>query len=678
MEEKIRAARMKATLLYPYLTTALLSITMHESNEVPTMAVTMSGKLMWNPDFIAKLSINEIAAVLVHEIWHLLRMHGERAPADENMHGVWNIACDCLLPGSLINTPFGYCPIEKIRPGDLILGYANSVVPSTVIAVHVKRTNTKPAVEVTCDSDTIYTTYDHKFATENGYERIWSQKSSAKVLRLRESLYLRTPQTVYCSRDGSFAWKTFSKHPVVHEITWYLRNASNGKTEELLHIYDPSRERDSLPCGTNRWRRDDNNRSKVQFKERENLLPATDLYIQHEYRSGHLAKGTSVQCGTCGKCKPRTMLENVSRRDRTAKCYHKKNRAISCCEEEAQFATERMDRLAFITAAKGQAEPSYATNLQGDPGAEYKSAVGKEVSTPAEVVFDIETTTGNFFANGFLVHNCAINDSLSGLPQDCVYPSTFRMEDHLTEEEYYEQLLKLPRIEVFIKGVGSGDCGSGARGGDKESGPLTKLDKTLIAKYTAEQIKACGNVPYDVARWAESVLNPKIPWDRELRSRFLSSAARAIGKTDFTYSKGSRRAACTKAILPGMVSYKPKVALIIDTSGSMSEKELSMCLAEVKGLLRALASRVTVYVADATVHSKNSVASIGEIKLMGGGGTDMGFAIREADKDRPDIIVVLSDFYTPWGDKPRAEVIGVCIGGSIEGAPSWMKAIKVE
>jgi len=367
MEEKIRAARMKATLLYPYLTTALLSITMHESNEVPTMAVTMSGKLMWNPDFIAKLSINETAAVLVHEIWHLLRMHGERAPADENTHGVWNIACDC-----------------------------------------------------------------------------------------------------------------------------------------------------------------------------------------------------------------------------------------------------------------------------------------------------------------------AINDSLRGLPQDCVYPSTFRMEDHLTEEEYYEQLLKLPRIEVFIKGVGSGDCGSGARGGDKESGPLTKLDKTLIAKYTAEQIKACGNVPYDIERWAESVLNPKIPWDRELRSRFLSSAARAIGKTDFTYSKGSRRAACTKAILPGMVSYKPKVALIIDTSGSMSEKELSMCLAEVKGLLRALASRVTVYVADATVHSKNSVASIGEIKLMGGGGTDMGFAIREADKDRPDIIVVLSDFYTPWGDKPRAEVIGVCIGGSIEGAPSWMKAIKVE
>jgi predicted metal-dependent peptidase len=62
---------------------------------------------------------------------------------------------------------------------------------------------------------------------------------------------------------------------------------------------------------------------------------------------------------------------------------------------------------------------------------------------------------------------------------------------------------------------------------------------------------------------------------------------------------------------------------------------------------------------DAAVHHVERLFRPDQIKaLYGGGGTDMGVGLERALADGHDLIVVLTDGYTPWpGSPPRARVV---------------------
>ena len=110
----------------------------------PTLAVTYDGILWWSPKFVAGLSADELAAVLIHEAMHIALKHGERAAAmgvvpDPTVEGftrarLWNHAADacineeirkfttlpkingnpCIYPESL-NQPPGLSTEERFR-----------------------------------------------------------------------------------------------------------------------------------------------------------------------------------------------------------------------------------------------------------------------------------------------------------------------------------------------------------------------------------------------------------------------------------------------------------------------------------------------------------------------------------------------------------------------------------
>lgn len=69
------------------------------------------------------------------------------------------------------------------------------------------------------------------------------------------------------------------------------------------------------------------------------------------------------------------------------------------------------------------------------------------------------------------------------------------------------------------------------------------------------------------------------------------------------------------------------------------------------------------------------------IELLGGGGTDMGIGIRAAidDAQRPDVVVVLTDGYTPWPENPpgRPVVVGLLGGGEDVPKPPWWATVIV-
>ncbi|MEU9942171.1 vWA domain-containing protein [Streptomyces lavendulae] len=135
--EKLFAARLCAVRARPYLATALFALHVVESQRVPTMAVDRHWRCYASPGFVERTPVEELAAVWVHEVSHLLRDHhgrcdrlaregGQAGPAERLR---MNIAADCEINddafGDGLVTPGGAVTPETLglSPGELMEDY---------------------------------------------------------------------------------------------------------------------------------------------------------------------------------------------------------------------------------------------------------------------------------------------------------------------------------------------------------------------------------------------------------------------------------------------------------------------------------------------------------------------------------------------------------------------------
>jgi predicted metal-dependent peptidase len=312
-----------------------------------------------------------------------------------------------------------------------------------------------------------------------------------------------------------------------------------------------------------------------------------------------------------------------------------------------------------------------------------------------------------------------INDDLvpAGLelPGRPVLPRDLRAEDGLLAEQYFDGIRRAARAAEASGGTGppgrggasrapagagadnpgrSGqwlDCGSGADGiprpGQGEGG-LPRWLADLLRRQVAQDVithgKQPGTVPAGLLRWAEEFLSPKVNWRAVLAAELRRAIAEVSGAVDYSYRRPSRRSAVAgPVVLPALRRPVPEVAVVCDTSGSMTEDLLAMVLAEVEGLLRALglARQVRVLACDTAVAPAQRVSSARQVQLIGGGGTDMGAGIGAAAalRPRPAVTVVLTDGYTPWPEqapKGMRVVVGL-LGERAPEAPAWARAVRV-
>lgn len=273
-----------------------------------------------------------------------------------------------------------------------------------------------------------------------------------------------------------------------------------------------------------------------------------------------------------------------------------------------------------------------------------------------------------------------INDDFEGVvPDFCIFPEKepFKFKPNLYAEEYYDLLLKkAPKKQTH--------CGSAATG-EKQAyevageGHLSDMEKEIIKKQVArdvlEHVKNKGSVPAGLKRWAEKLVldfDPK----KELSSAIRNCVNWTRGRTDYTYSKPSRRQYFYGNIIaPSMRSPIPSVVVCIDTSGSMSEKDLGMALGIVDKTLKSLNQSCKVITGDTQVEFVKKVTSFKEVDLLGGGGTDMGALVKAAEDLSPDLIIVVTDGYTDWCEKPKAKCV-VALTQENK-APDWAKVVEV-
>ncbi|MFJ9562226.1 VWA-like domain-containing protein [Streptomyces fuscichromogenes] len=255
-----------------------------------------------------------------------------------------------------------------------------------------------------------------------------------------------------------------------------------------------------------------------------------------------------------------------------------------------------------------------------------------------------------------------INDDAYGdglvRPRGAVLPSMLRLDEGGLMEDY----LRLFRLGPLTQDLSWLDCGSGADGGDREwdLGPdgadgLSDQERDGVRFLVAQAITGRpGNAPRGWRRWAEEAFHRPQPW-RELLGAAVRSAASAAGAgEDYSYGRPSRRSAgLPGVVLPSLRRRPPRVSVVIDTSGSVSDAELGSALLEVAAIARAVGGRrdlVSVLSCDAAARTVQPLCRAEGISLVGGGGTDLraGFTRALRTRPAPDVVVALTDGQTPW------------------------------
>ncbi|MBV1850200.1 vWA domain-containing protein [Catellatospora tritici] len=291
-----------------------------------------------------------------------------------------------------------------------------------------------------------------------------------------------------------------------------------------------------------------------------------------------------------------------------------------------------------------------------------------------------------------IAQDCEINDDLLAdglpLPESRVDPKALGLPIGQLFEQY---LPSLPNTRYVLV-----ECGSGAHGNPMpwELDPagaagVPGVEADAIRRQTAHAMRghqrSRGKLPAGWQRWAQQVLEPVVDWRQALTGAVREAAAWAGGAVDYTYQRPSRRGAALRGVvLPSLRAPLPRVAIVVDTSGSMSEDDLAAVMGEISGVLRAVGvrgNRVTVLACDADVHATRKVATVGEVVLAGGGGTDMrvGVAAALAVPQPPHVVIVLTDGYTPWPEAAlsRTRIIAGLVGDQPPTPPGWIESILI-
>lgn len=163
--------------------------------------------------------------------------------------------------------------------------------------------------------------------------------------------------------------------------------------------------------------------------------------------------------------------------------------------------------------------------------------------------------------------------------------------------------------------------------------------------------KNYGSEPGYIERYSRTLLKSHIDWKRLLR-RYITTAK----SKDSSFSNPDRRMYYQKTIYPGVSSEGENlidgIKICIDTSGSISDNDLSRFFYQIKNLAYQFKVNAEIIYWDSVVQGIGKLDEPGkfkELKGFGGGGTNPScvFEYFKANKIRPIVVLMLTDGI--WG-----------------------------
>ncbi|MCQ2815373.1 MAG: VWA-like domain-containing protein [Bacilli bacterium] len=195
---------------------------------------------------------------------------------------------------------------------------------------------------------------------------------------------------------------------------------------------------------------------------------------------------------------------------------------------------------------------------------------------------------------------------------------------------------------------------------DKWQKKKTKKDndklnqKICQAAYSNDTNKDAANVPMAIERMLKELNEPKVNW-RELLHSYIQNEI-----IDYSFNPPDRRMQDSEFILPDFNEPDVKVDKIlfmVDTSGSMSEEQITDCFSEIQGAINQFDSHLRGQIGFfdteiKAIYDFDQYTDLSEILPTGGGGTDFNCIFYYLnrlfkDEDRPKTVVILTDGYAP-------------------------------
>ena len=206
----------------------------------------------------------------------------------------------------------------------------------------------------------------------------------------------------------------------------------------------------------------------------------------------------------------------------------------------------------------------------------------------------------------------------------------------------------------------------------------------IIAQSEANGGKGRGITPIAAERIIEELKNPKREW-RTILDDFVQEEI-----CDYSFSPPDRRLQDSPFFLPDFNEKDESVKnllFMIDTSGSMSEADITDCYSEIYGAIQQFGGKLQGKLGffDAVVVEPTPFESEDEFKIIrpkGGGGTSFDIIFDYVEKemaDEPPVsIVILTDGYAPIPDESRAMGIPVLwIINNDDVTPEWGKIARI-
>lgn len=199
-----------------------------------------------------------------------------------------------------------------------------------------------------------------------------------------------------------------------------------------------------------------------------------------------------------------------------------------------------------------------------------------------------------------------------------------------------------------------------------------------------EGSKTRGTVPLFAKRILEEFTKPKVDW-RTVLDEFVQ-----VEVNDYTFNPPDRRYTDGDFFLPDFNEKDDaveNVLFMIDTSGSMSEKEVTACYSEIKGAIDQFDGKLKGWLGffDYKVIPPKRFEDEDEFKVIrpiGGGGTSFENVFKyvkaHINEIEPVSIIILTDGYAPFPEESAALSIPVLwIINNDKVTPPWGKVARI-
>ena len=274
--------------------------------------------------------------------------------------------------------------------------------------------------------------------------------------------------------------------------------------------------------------------------------------------------------------------------------------------------------------------------------------------------YDAETMN---VATDLVINDCLIESKIGLFNKDWLHDTNYAVAND-SAIDAYRKVFKQQKKRV---GGGGGSDGKGPKGTSFDihlpPGTSQGKDPTSTASERndvewATQVAAAahaarlqGRLPAGLERLLGEFLTPQVDWTDKVQSFF----ARKVGSGSYDWKKPDRQLIVRDIYAPGRSGFGAGcVVCANDTSGSITDAEITMFFSEMAGVLGDVKpKRLVVVWCDAKVHRVDEVEEASDLaelrhkKAPGGGGTDFRPVFDEIKKMglEPDALIYFTDGY---------------------------------